>query len=54
MNHEVDVPRCPKCKGQLKKYGQHRRRPTFSCESCGWTNDLRLDRASRIIRRMES
>jgi len=41
-------PPCPKCNGKLKVAGE-RRTPTFSCDACGWTSDLRLDRARRII-----
>jgi len=41
---------CPKCGAKLKVSGE-RRTPTFSCPACGWTNDLKLYRAKRIMGR---
>ena len=52
---KIEVPPCPKCGGALKVSHLERRerKPAFTCTACGWTSDLRLDRARRIIDRSE-
>ena len=34
-------------KGIRHRFERRERQPTFSCTACGWTSDLRLDRARR-------